>query len=85
MLRSARSRRSDHHPIFAELQRLAPFTKRGLDVNVVLDRVIHDIDIILLLVNYTRLCRIVSTAQPPLCSNANAQIRRADPAPHFHL
>ena len=37
-------------PIFIESHRLAPFTKRGADVNVVLDLMIHDIDIILHLV-----------------------------------
>jgi predicted dehydrogenase len=38
------------NPIFIESHRLAPFTKRGADVNVVLDLMIHDIDIILHLV-----------------------------------
>ncbi len=38
-------------PIFIESHRLAPFTKRGADVNVVLDLMIHDIDIILNLVD----------------------------------
>jgi len=34
-------------PLFIESHRLAPFNKRGSDVNVVLDLMIHDIDIIL--------------------------------------
>ncbi|MFY7698085.1 MAG: Gfo/Idh/MocA family protein [Legionella sp.] len=34
------------HPLFIESQRLAPFNPRGSDVNVVLDLMIHDIDII---------------------------------------
>lgn len=34
------------HPLFIESQRLAPFNPRGTDVNVVLDLMIHDIDII---------------------------------------
>lgn len=38
-------------PIFIESHRLAPFTLRGADVNVVLDLMIHDIDIILNLVD----------------------------------
>ena len=38
-------------PIFIESHRLAPFTSRGADVNVVLDLMIHDIDIIMHLVN----------------------------------
>ena len=37
-------------PIFVESHRLAPFTARGADVDVVLDLMIHDIDIILHLV-----------------------------------
>ena len=38
-------------PIFIESHRLAPFTSRGADVNVVLDLMIHDIDIIMHLVD----------------------------------
>ena len=38
-------------PIFIESHRLAPFNLRGSDVNVVLDLMIHDIDIILNLVD----------------------------------
>ncbi|MBL7108197.1 MAG: Gfo/Idh/MocA family oxidoreductase [Candidatus Cloacimonetes bacterium] len=37
-------------PIFIEANRIAPFTPRGSDVPVVLDLMIHDIDIILSLV-----------------------------------
>lgn len=33
-------------PLFIESQRLAPFKPRGLDVNVVLDLMIHDIEIV---------------------------------------
>ena len=33
-------------PLFIESQRLAPFNPRGTDVNVVLDLMIHDIDLI---------------------------------------
>ncbi len=36
-----------HDPMFVESHRLAPFKPRGTDVNVVLDLMIHDIDIIL--------------------------------------
>ena len=38
-------------PMFIESERLAPFNPRGADVSVVLDLMIHDIDIILKLVN----------------------------------
>jgi len=39
-----------YNPLFIESHRLAPFTQRGTDVDVVLDLMIHDIDIILHLV-----------------------------------
>ncbi len=39
------------NPNYIEVQRLAPYTVRGTDVPVVLDLMIHDIDIILSLVN----------------------------------
>ncbi len=35
-----------HKPLFIESERLAPFNPRGTDVNVILDLMIHDIDII---------------------------------------
>ena len=38
-------------PVFIETHRLAPFNPRGTDVNVVLDLMIHDIDIVLNLVD----------------------------------
>ena len=38
------------HPLLIESHRLGPFTGRGADVNVVLDLMIHDIDIVLNLV-----------------------------------
>lgn len=34
-------------PIFFEAERLSPFTGRGVDVDIILDLMIHDIDIIL--------------------------------------
>jgi hypothetical protein len=39
------------HPFFIESQRLGPFTGRGADVDVVLDLMVHDIDIVLSLVS----------------------------------
>lgn len=41
----------DLNPKYIEVQRLAPYTTRGTDVPVVLDLMIHDIDIILSLVD----------------------------------
>ena len=34
-------------PLFVEVHRLAPFTERGTDVDVVLDLMIHDLDLLL--------------------------------------
>lgn len=38
-------------PKYIEIQRLAPYSVRGTDVPVVLDKMIHDLDILLFLVN----------------------------------
>src|SRR5439155_2726817 len=38
------------HPMFIEVHRLAQFNPRGTDVSVILDLMIHDIDIILSIV-----------------------------------
>ncbi len=43
----------DISPMFIEAHRLAPFNPRGTDVSVVLDLMIHDIDIILSVVKST--------------------------------
>ena len=40
-----------NNPLFIETHRLAPFRPRGTDVAVVLDLMIHDIDIILALID----------------------------------
>jgi predicted dehydrogenase len=42
---------SEHKPMFIESHRLSPFNPRANDVSVVLDLMIHDIDIILALVD----------------------------------
>jgi len=39
-------------PVFIESHRLAPFTPRGADVAVILDLMIHDIDLVLALVKH---------------------------------
>jgi predicted dehydrogenase len=36
-----------NHPRFIECHRLAPFTERGTDVDVILDLMVHDLDVIL--------------------------------------
>lgn len=40
-----------HKPLFIEAHRLAPFNIRGLDVPVIMDLMIHDIDIVLSMVD----------------------------------
>jgi predicted dehydrogenase len=39
------------NPLFIESHRLSPFTGRGADVDVIMDLMVHDLDIILSLVN----------------------------------
>ncbi|MEP6647862.1 MAG: Gfo/Idh/MocA family oxidoreductase [Saprospiraceae bacterium] len=40
-----------NEPVFIEAHRLAPFNPRGMDVPVVMDLMIHDIDLVLSMVN----------------------------------
>ena len=63
-------------PSFIECHRLAPFTARGSDVNVVLDLMIHDLDVILSLVD-AKPKRVSAVGIAALTSNvdvANARI-----------
>lgn len=63
-------------PLFIESQRLAPFNLRGADVNVILDVMIHDIDIIQTMVN-SPIVSIEASGAPVLSSSidiANARI-----------
>ena len=64
------------NPLLIEAHRLSPFPGRGTDVNVVLDLMIHDIDIILSLVN-SKVKKIDAVGIPILTSHsdiANARI-----------
>ncbi len=64
------------NPFFIESQRLAPFSGRGADVDVVLDLMVHDIDIVLNLVN-SRVKHLDATGISILTSyfdEANARI-----------
>jgi len=64
-------------PKFIEIHRLAPFTTRGSDVSVVLDLMIHDLDIISTLVP-GKITSIDAVGVPVLTKNediANARIR----------
>jgi len=40
---------SSQRPLFIDIERLAPFKSRGIDVDVVLDLMIHDLDLVLAL------------------------------------
>jgi len=64
-------------PHFIESHRLSPFVERGLDVDVVLDLMIHDLDLTLLLVP-SRLDSIDAVGVPVLTGGediANARLR----------
>ncbi len=63
-------------PLFIECHRLAPFKPRGADVSVVLDLMIHDLDVILSLVR-SRPKTVVAIGTPVLMKTvdiANARI-----------
>jgi predicted dehydrogenase len=65
-----------HEPKFIESHRIAPFTLRGADVNVVLDLMIHDIDLISYLVG-APIASIAANGAPILSHEidiANARI-----------
>jgi len=66
-------------PSFIECHRLAPFTQRGADVNVVLDLMIHDLDVILSLVDDTpaRVSAVGIAALTETVDVANARIEFA--------
>lgn len=65
------------NPLFIESHRISQFNPRGTDVAVILDLMIHDIDIILSLVN-SPIIRIDAAGAPILTDNidiANARIK----------
>jgi predicted dehydrogenase len=68
------------YPLFIESYRLSPFSGRGADVDVVLDMMIHDIDIILSILRAE--IEDVEAVGMPLCSShidvAHARLRFKD-------
>lgn len=69
-----------HKPLFIESERLAPFNPRGTDVNVILDLMIHDIDIIQNMV-HSPIASIEAQGTPVLTKSidiANARITFAN-------
>ncbi len=78
--RSAGSKAVIKEPKFVECHRLAPFVERGTDVDVVLDLMIHDIDVIASLVR-SPVMRVEAVGVPVLTETpdiANARITFAN-------
>jgi len=69
-----------HAPRFIESQRLAPFSERGTDVDVVLDLMIHDLDLILHIVpSAVRSVEAVGVpVLTPIVDICNARLRFAN-------
>ncbi len=68
------------HPRFIECHRLAPFVERGTDVDVILDLMIHDLDVILSLVP-ADVHNVEAVGVPVLSETvdiANARLRFSD-------
>jgi len=66
-------------PMFIEVHRISPFKERGTDVDVILDLMIHDIDIILSLVE-SSIVSVESVGVPVMTDTidiANARLRFA--------
>ncbi len=64
------------NPLFIECHRLAPFKPRSTEVSVVLDLMIHDLDVILSLVN-SRVSGVSAVGTPVMTKNidiANARV-----------
>ncbi len=63
-------------PLFIECHRLAPFKPRGVDVDVVLDLMIHDLDVILSLVKspVKSVSAVGAPVLTPLVDIANARV-----------
>ncbi len=69
-----------HAPRFVECHRLAPYRERGTDVNVVLDLMIHDIDLVQTIVG-SPIATIDAIGTPVFSEEidiANARIRFAN-------
>lgn len=64
-------------PVYVETQRLAPFPNRGTDVDVILDLMIHDIDIVLDMVK-SEIASVEASGMPVISGKldfANARIK----------
>ncbi len=66
-----------HQPLFVESHRLAPFGPRGTDVAVVLDLMIHDLDLVLSLVRQ-RVTALAAAGVPVLTPSPDIANARLD-------
>ena len=68
-----------HRPVYIECVRIAPFKQRGTDVSVILDLMIHDLDLVLALVDspIESVDAIGAPVATPTEDIANARIRFA--------
>jgi predicted dehydrogenase len=68
-----------HRPVYIECVRIAPFKQRGTDVSVILDLMIHDLDLVLALVEspIESVDAIGAPVATPTEDIANARIRFA--------
>ncbi|MDE0102223.1 MAG: Gfo/Idh/MocA family oxidoreductase [Bryobacterales bacterium] len=57
-------------PLFFEIHRLSPFSPRSLDIDVVLDLMIHDIDIVLNLA-HSPVCKVDASGVPVVSTHAD--------------
>jgi predicted dehydrogenase len=69
-------------PLYIEAMRIAPFKPRGTDVSVVLDLMIHDLDLILSLIDepIAHVDAVGASVSSPLEDIANARIKFANGA-----
>lgn len=66
-----------HEPRVIEFQRLTPFTGRGIEVDVVLDLMIHDLDVLLSWIS-SPIKSIYSTGLPIMTSNSDVAHARIE-------
>lgn len=66
-----------NRPLFITTERLAVYNSRGTDVSVVLDLMIHDIDLVLSLVK-SNIKKIQASGSPVICNTADIAHARID-------
>ena len=66
-----------HRPLFITTERLALYNPRGTDVSVVLDLMIHDIDLVLSMVK-SNIKKIQASGSPIICETDDVAYARID-------